>query len=231
MTLDEALSKGLPKWPQLLITGKTVTPDQAFEIMSRTEGFLNSTCKHSGGNNRTWNEYYRSLAGIDKINEKKKSRYAVEEEWKVHSRFVDTEYIYNHWASSSFVYGPAGWCGPDGRINFRHNVGKWPGMDDIYNDLNKIASAFPFVDMVVTAMSGESCEESEPVASFHVKEGKVVVIDNNDAMTYHEYAGIDHRNIEQQLMNVVMNRNEQGLPPEMVVKHAKKMYEFIKQFH
>lgn len=54
-----ALSAGsLPKWPQMIVTGKPVTIDQAKEIIFRTDSFLTSSDEFAGGNNREFNEWY-----------------------------------------------------------------------------------------------------------------------------------------------------------------------------
>jgi hypothetical protein len=53
------LSSGsLPKWPQMIVTGKPVTVENAKDIIFRTDSFLTSSDEFSGGNNKEFNDWY-----------------------------------------------------------------------------------------------------------------------------------------------------------------------------
>lgn len=62
--MSELLNLGLPKWPQMIVTGQSVTVDQAKNIILRTDSFLTDPYKWSGGNNHKFNTKYREMAGL-----------------------------------------------------------------------------------------------------------------------------------------------------------------------
>ncbi len=55
----EPLNIALPKWPQMIVTGKPVTIHQAKDIILRTDSFLTDSYEHAGGNNQEFNDWYR----------------------------------------------------------------------------------------------------------------------------------------------------------------------------
>lgn len=173
----------LPKWPQMLVTGKQVTVEQAKEIIFRTDNFLTDAHPYSGGNAREFNKHYRKIAGLDLLQVEKTARVGgqkyIDVDWdKQHElqyllQTLGTSYVTNNWASSSYIGGPHGWCSPDGVISYSDNVGKWPSIEDIIEDWSEIATAFPYLDLHVTLMSGEDCEDvTEPVINIRVVDGK-----------------------------------------------------------
>jgi hypothetical protein len=181
------LNIGLPKWPQMYVTGDRVTPEQAKEIIRRTDTFL--VCGYGGNDSKGDLALSRRLRmpHFDKRGEKTtdwSAQFASEDLWKKTWGAVETQFVKNSWISCSFIFGPHGWCSPDGRIAFGDNVGKWPPVEEILSDWATIASQFPFLNLAATLMSGEQCEENtQPLATILVDEGtaKVVVGD----MKYH----------------------------------------------
>lgn len=172
---------GLPKWPQMIVRGHPVTVEQAKEIIRRTDSAFTSHL--SGNDHETIREIARRL-GLPP------AMYSCPEPgpgndrdfWQEAAEFrevwgtIPTEYVYNRWVTSAFIFGPAGWCHPDGTISFDHNVGKRPRLDDIIKDWDTLATEFPFLDITVTLMNGESCEEfTSPVVTLKVKDGNVTV--------------------------------------------------------
>ena len=56
------------KWPQMLVTGQTVTDrDTIIEILLLTDSFLTDTSQYSGGNNHAFNLMYRTKAGLEYV--------------------------------------------------------------------------------------------------------------------------------------------------------------------
>lgn len=88
---------------------------------------------------------------------------------------LDLYYLNNHQILSSWIGGPHGWCDWNGNINSsNYNIGKWPSVEDVYNEWVKIAEAFPFLDLRAQLYSGETSDhESEPLVEFTLKHGKV----------------------------------------------------------
>lgn len=171
----EAFSHGLPKWPQMLVVGDPVTEEQAKEIIFATDTFLTRVSGFYGGNDRHWEDAFMEASGYRLLNSESWAERRVELQHRFGQKagFLHTEYVHNSWASSAFVLGPNGWCHPDGNIFYTENVGKWPCVEEIAEDWAKIAARWPFLDIWVTLMNGESCQEAEPVVSMHVKAGKV----------------------------------------------------------
>lgn len=163
---QKLLNIELPKWPQMIVTGADITKEQAHEIILRTDDFLTSTCGWLGGNNHDFNQHYRTETGLTGLN------YYDSDHLNKAMKVLDCNYVYNRWASSSFVYGPAGWCSPEGKIAFFHNVGKWPTVEEVLDDWIMIALAFPFLDLNVTLMKCESCEDIKtPLVNIRVVNG------------------------------------------------------------
>lgn len=195
--MTDLLNRGLPKWPQMLVTGVPV-PDRAKEIIRCTDSFFTHGYD---GNDHDWNRAVRKALGMPEEYDQGKGAYdsnrfhAYWEElrvWRERWGAIETQYVHNSWVSCSFVYGAHGWCHPDGRIGFIDNVGKWPSVEEIREDWSMLASAFPFLDLGVTLMSGESCEEStNPIVSMRVRNGSVQLIDpeKEDVHVGHPLAG------------------------------------------
>jgi hypothetical protein len=180
LSQEELLQKSLPKWPQMIVSGKSVTPDQASDIIFRTDSFLTDYCEWSGGNAKEFNNWYREIAGLNYLREKYEVntieglRYI----WDIHTQlreslgYIKTEYVHNSWASCAFIFGPHGWCHPDGTIQYSDNIGKWPDIQEVLNEWNRIASAFPYLDLNVTLMNGEGCEDFIcPVVNIRIVDG------------------------------------------------------------
>lgn len=194
ITEERAFDHGLPKWPQMLVAGDSITVEQAKNIIFATDTSL--TCYFMGGNDRKFEEDFKCATGYSKFEtnyedrskmtdeEKEKdkekgielsrARWQAWEAFTQEAKFLSTEYVHNSWASCAYIYGPHGWCHPDGTISYTDNVGKWPSVEDVANDWKKIAARWPFLNVWVTLMNAEHCEDhSAPVVTFHVSNGTV----------------------------------------------------------
>lgn len=195
---------GLPKWPGVFITGKSVTPEQAKEIIFRTDSSVSRPSEYMGGNDRNfqarcatkfgWGPYL----GLEKhmfaregeegfaIRQKNfdileangyPNAWAVGDAWKTEMGYIDTQYVYNSYMSNAYIGGPCGWMGLTGNIHFEgHNYGKWPSVEDIESDWKLLAAAFPYLDLVCTLYNEEAMTEGgRPVCSIVVKDGTATV--------------------------------------------------------
>lgn len=189
--MENLLDRGLPKWPQMLVTGPPIAQTQALEIIRRTDSFFS----FPHGNDHAFVEEAIRLIGFPKepVDPRRKgSDPKIEEEffdafhkfwenqaqWKEDWGHLGTQYVRNDWVSSCFISGPHGWCHPDGTISFADNVGKWPSLKEIKNDWEVLAKAFPFLQVEITLMDKESCEEdSQPVVSMVVRNEEVTLVD------------------------------------------------------
>ena len=166
----------LPKWPQMRVWGRSVTAELAREIIMRTDSFWESG---HGGNDRGWERRLCEAVGYPYHDYSDANvDWQAQEAFKASIGYVSTEYVYNAWISNAFVFGPSGWCHPDGRIHFVHNVGKWPSVQEIADEWARIAKEWPQLDLDVCLMSGESGEDHcQPLVTMWVQAGEVTVHD------------------------------------------------------
>lgn len=184
-TTQQLLELGLPKWPQMLVTGRSVTVEQAKEIIFATDRFLTDPYPYSGGNAHDVTKWYRKTAGLDRFDDDNSPDFHTPEGeiwWQRRMRWINlvderldhlpTEYVRNRWASCAFIWGPHGWCSPKGEIKYLDNVGKWPDICTVLEDWQRIAERFPYLDLTATLMSGEDGDEdAEPVVNIRVERG------------------------------------------------------------
>jgi hypothetical protein len=219
----------LPKWPQMVVSGVSVTVEQAKEIILRTDDFLTSISKYAGGNHDTFNNSYREAAGL--IGEDWELEHYVRDE----IGYIETSFVFNNWASSSYIAGPHGWCNPTGRIHFNHNVGKWPEVSDIYADWVMIARAFPFLELSATLTNGEWSEENtSAVCTIYVKNGTVEVKEPSDVSLS---IGCDENVSFEKLVEILGSRNifddrtEIGLPLDWYDDYAVRIKAIVAKYH
>lgn len=177
---EEAFHNGLPKWPQMKVIGKPVSEELAREIILRTDNFFGYS---GGGNNHAFNKKARELFGIKErpngMEEFDDWSESIENFLKAVGH-IDTQYVENDWISCCFIYGPHGWMHPDGTIGFADNVGKWPSVEEVYEDWEKIAKEYPQLDLKVTLFSCEECEDCKyPVVTMEIKDGKIEFTDQH----------------------------------------------------
>ena len=180
-THADLLNLGLPKWPAMIVRGTSVTVEQAREIIRRTDTAFQ---RGISGNDRVFNEklaermelprgsvlrWDENMTGED---------YAALDAWRERWGVIDSEYITNRWIASTYIGGPHGWCHPDGTIRFDTNVGKWPSVEEIFQEWTRVAAAFPFLDLTATLMSGEYCDDDiTPLVTIRVQEGRATLED------------------------------------------------------
>jgi hypothetical protein len=196
---------GLPKWPAAFVTGKSVTAEQAKDILFRTDTSLQSPSEFGFGNDKRFADQCTQMFGwkpliaaenelytLNKLSEPEKivtlerllppssgfnNMWDVRAAWCTELGIVPTEYVCNSWLANSYIGGPHGWCSPEGNIHSDgHNYGKWPSVEAIVTDWMVLVAAFPYLDLACTLYSGEQCEDhSVPVCTIRVVEGKVTV--------------------------------------------------------
>lgn len=173
----------LTKWPRLLVTGEPVTPEQANEILVRTDG-LNPCI-----NDRAWERAVKDLAEefgrppafdysqLDGSNpDAWREHYAADEAWKTRMGMLDLHYLGNRRIASSWFGGPHGWCDWDGTIGCsNYNIGKWPSVEEVTEDWQAIAAAFPHLTLHAQLVTDEG--EGEVAATWAVKDGKAALVE------------------------------------------------------
>lgn len=182
MNKEEAFNVGLPKWPQCVINGEKITEEQALEIIRRTDRFFFGY----DGNNREFNKKAKEILHVVDFEDYRSEDFHIawEEYTKAKEEFdkvwglVDTEYLHNSWISCCWVGGYHGWCHPDGTIGYCNNIGKWPSVEDVYNDLCMLGKEFPFLNLTCTLMNKEESEpDIDSLVSMWLHDGEVEFID------------------------------------------------------
>lgn len=157
----------LPKWPACQVSGSLITEEQAMELLVRTDSWWLST------NDREWLEYLCEITGMESDfgMTSYESRQVFCEKYQV----LDLYYMSNDQIASCYIWGPNGWCSWNGHIRQNDkNIGKWPTAEEVLEDWNKIATAFPFLDLRCQLFDREWCEEDPlPVVEYVVKNGRV----------------------------------------------------------
>lgn len=190
LTLAEAEKKFhiFEKWPCCIITGEPITHEQAMQIIWRTDRMMDAWCMNWNGNDKDWAEWFCKI-----MKAPKKPNYnglkgdalgkAINKDGELCKHFnsllghIDLKYLYNDQINSNYICGPHGWCHPDGYIGYSDNIGKWPSVEEIHQELHTIAKAFPFLTMSVTIMDGEDGYYEDSVISYEVSNGEVKILD------------------------------------------------------
>ena len=209
MKKEEFFNIGLPKWPALIVQGEKITPEQAAEIIIRTGGGF--SC-----NDRRFTNACESLVYEVEIPEEEMDRYDAasdvikqklnigEKDWmKVFDYkeekqrelgiMADLCYLNNQRVCSSWVGGPYGWCNWDGAIGTsNYNIGKWPSVEEVYNEWKIIAKTFPFLSLRCQLANHEASETEDvgnprPVIEYIIKGGKVKMVLPKDYIVVPEF--------------------------------------------
>lgn len=155
----------MTKWPRLLVVGETITPEQADEVLIRTntwDGF---------GLNEAFENQVFALAGI------RRSEYRAPD-WESRVEFMtrigalNLRYLSNDRIGSSWFGGSHGWCDWDGSIGCStFNIGKWPSSDEVLQEWKDISQAFPFLDLTAQLVPNEG-DSDMAVATFRIRDGQ-----------------------------------------------------------
>lgn len=184
----------LPKWPAMVVVGRPVTREQAMEIIIRTDDL--SFCSNDHKFSKALDEYFYDVkidkdgwgnvydAVITKLGISKDLKYSNESYDYIDNKRsevgrLELQYLHNSRIVSSWIGGAHGWCHWGGNIGCNnYNIGKWPSVEDVYNEWKIIAKAFPYLDLTCQLVNHEAdCEDMvddpRPLVNFIVKNGKV----------------------------------------------------------
>lgn len=177
----------LQKWPRLLMAGETVKPEQAMEILIRTNEWFMLEYHHT----------------VDTVGEYIKKFYikTLPEEHQISSNAFDSQdltnklntldlaYLSNARIQSSWIGGLKGWMNWDGKLFANnYNIGKWPSTEEVMSDIETIVMAFPYLDFELQLINKEYDDDSKLVAEYpaftcQVKNEKIEIIDTNRFIT------------------------------------------------
>lgn len=192
--IDKKLfDKGLPKWPGLLVTGNNVTKEQAKEILIRTDGFWMSTNDREFEKMLTKEVYGIESSGWNLTEDIQKAKgldwngaWAWKEEVHAKLNLLELSYLNNSRIVSCWIGGPHGWCDWEGNIEAcNYNIGKWPSIQEVYDDWVKIAEAFPYLELKSQLLDGEIYNDGlqpTPIVEFKISGGKVDMYENSEIL-------------------------------------------------
>jgi hypothetical protein len=172
----------LVKWPAMIVKGKQITPDQAKEIILRTD--VHQLYFAYAGNDRYFRKDLMKVLGCPerpmKFNSEEERAVfnQIENDWTsdAFERYqpLHLHYLANDRILSSFIGGPHGWCDLFGNIfSNNYNIGKWPSIEEVLEEWQIIAEAFPFLELDCWIMDGETGSCKKAVVQYTVKKGKV----------------------------------------------------------
>ena len=205
----------LEKWPLCVIEGESVTKEQALEIIQRTDLSLSGSFVF--GNGLDFKEQLKEVLKMPKKVRKKPEENEVEwakrvtdylylgEKYQIRRGYLELDYLYNDWVSSSFIDGPFGWMNPDGKIQFANNIGKWPSTSEVYRELLYIAFTFPYLNMTVTIMDNCKDWETKSIVSFKVENGNVTMLEEPIPIEQLHYK--EWKMTEEELEDYITNYN------------------------
>lgn len=163
----------LPKWPAMVVVGDAVSQEAAAEILIRTQSFYFSTNAHSFERELYMAVGIQNRPDVDWISPDLDSLDAAVAKYGC----LDLEYLLNERIVSAWICGPHGWCSWAGNIGCHdYNIGKWPTCEAVLAEWERIAEAFPFLDLTCQLFSDEGCVEGvSPVVEYRIKDGKAKI--------------------------------------------------------
>ena len=115
------------------------------------------------------------------------------EDWKKQWGCLELNWLCNQWISCAYIGGPYGWISPNGEVGGLFDIGKYPSVEEVEEDLKEIATAFPFLEFTIY-MVDEVYEETIDVdAEWEVKNGTVTLINKNYSVSDLEFTGIHQK--------------------------------------
>jgi hypothetical protein len=185
----------LGKCPFVWITGDAVTPEQAKEIIRRTDVFF-ATCPSKQDD--TAEVALKQRLGMP---------FFVDGTWPLAESWgLPLELFYNRRVLSEFN-GFGGWCDAVGRIELTDTVGKWPTGEEVLRELEVIATAFPFLRMTVHVAGVFTLEALEPENTEHF-------ISLDHVVTFRVHSGVVVRSLHDFMKCFTKFRQWQKRPPQ-----------------
>lgn len=223
---EEAFQHELPKWTRIIILGDDVSVETAKEIIFRTDEFLVDAYGSMGGNNKEFTQDYLDESGLSSLYKDGKVDYLASEAVKAELGFIPLAHFHNYWASCNFVAGPNGFCTPEGKICFAGHMDKHPTVEELYNDLEPLAKAFPELKMNVEIYDKE--DSIKFLMGFEVKNSEVTITKKSmDLINKIDMGLFDTAEIHRKNLNV--DYSEFGLPVEWYEEFASRVKEVVEK--
>lgn len=208
---EDLFEQCLPKWAACVVKGQQVTLDQAKEILIRTDSW------RLYSNDREWEESVAAAAGYPRLEDTEDfSKYGkLLDDWESSHGIIRLEYLCNSQIITLGAPNSRGWCHWDGTIYKNGaNIGKWPEVENVYNDWVRIAGAFPFLKLKCQVFDSECGNFGiQPVVEFVINSGKVEVREPTEAFI------VEEENISLLLTSILFNQTrERGCSLELLTE-------------
>lgn len=183
--------RDLTNWPRLIVSGETVTPAQANQILIRTCDIHSSTtsndpewnnrvCEAFGIPNLDWEELHRMGPGDRPRNmlyRRARIRLVSQSLGVMRLHFLRNSRI-----SSTWIGGAHGWCDWQGTIACNTwNIGPSPTIAELIYDWETIADAFPYLTLDAQAVTDGG--EGHVAAQWHVANGNAKMVTPGPLLT------------------------------------------------
>ena len=149
------------KWAGCLMTGRQLTKEQTFDIISKCDPMLQANISNLGfGNNHTFIQHVRNFTLLNQLSDDLIDEYNLQHLVKLGLRNISYSPFPIDLLSSSWIGGANSWLLKDGTIFYHANISSWSSTDDVIEYWTKMATAFPFLDLDMTIFN---CELSTPI--------------------------------------------------------------------
>ena len=176
------------KWPWMIVTGKSVTIEQAMDIIVRIDGNACPGDQIYNLHDQVKRDFI-SRSGADEISKIARYENRQSDIWRLNGEFlraikyIELEYICTYNIFSSYIYGNHGFMSSTGKIAYANPIGKYPSMEEIMNEWKTVANEFPFLDLNVT-ISDQTYDENDqevlvPCFNIRVIDGAATIEDPN----------------------------------------------------
>ena len=154
------MNRELTKWPVLLVDGAPVSPEQADQVIIRTTWLRGLDC-----NDKQWDKTVRRAFGVrlprlghrwdlpeDRMTKQRAYWEAEDKQWgAAEDRLgvLPLNFLTNDRIASTYMDGPYGWCDWSGQVRSYGMplLFKWPTVEDVTQEWQMIANAFPFLSL------------------------------------------------------------------------------------
>lgn len=220
--MDNFFKIDLPKWPQMIVTGENISESKAKEILFRTDSFFIDI--NPGAMEDKFIEEYKRVSCLNRLDASDPDYFKNKDIINNALGHIYLEYLSNNYAYSRFIYGPHGWCNPNGTMFYEDNIGKWPSVEDVYKEWCIIYKEFPFLNLNVTIMSGEECEDGKrPLLNIKICDNGVIMEEPN--LEVHKE--IDKRPLAKKFSALSMYNSKFGVPKNWYTEKALKIREML----
>ena len=149
----------LPKYPKMSVTGESVSREQAKQMIFALDDFIATLGTGGYTNDHEWADWAKKLLRQNRpvlmvntymeVLDKTKLTRSILFDYRKAKR-VETTHFGVEWSASCFIGGPRGWIDPSGEIKFEQNIGKYPDVQEVYDDLLILGKKWPNLKLTVS---------------------------------------------------------------------------------